>query len=76
MKRNIVRATLMLTSLATASIGPGASSAGGHCSNPTTAGNWGATLIGTLILTTGPVPVGAVVNATLDLQDNATGTEG
>jgi hypothetical protein len=76
MKRNIVRATLLLISLATVSIGLAPAAQAATCSTATTAGNWGATLTGTLILPTGPVPVGAVVNATLDLQGNATGTEG
>jgi hypothetical protein len=47
----------------------------GQCSLSGTAGNYGLTLTGTLILPTGPVPIAAVVRATLDAAGNATGTE-
>lgn len=46
-----------------------------NCSTATVAGSWGATLTGTLILPTGPVPVGAVLRATIDVEGNFAGTE-
>jgi hypothetical protein len=46
-----------------------------NCSTATVAGSWGATLTGTLILPTGPVPVGAVLRASVDEEGNFTGTE-
>jgi hypothetical protein len=47
----------------------------GQCSLAGTAGKYGLTLTGTLILPTGPVPIAAVVRATLDAAGNATGAE-
>lgn len=45
------------------------------CSTATVAGNWAATLTGTLILPTGPVPVSAILRATADEEGNLTGSE-
>lgn len=45
------------------------------CTNATAAGRFGFTTTGTLILPTGPAPVGAVGLITFDLSDNATGSQ-
>ena len=76
MKRNIVRATLLMISLATVSIGLAPKAHAATCSTATVAGNWGLTLTGTLLLATGPVPAAAVVRATADINGNLSGTEG
>lgn len=47
----------------------------GDCSTATVAGKWAATLTGTLILPSAPVPVAAVLNGTADVEGNVTGTE-
>jgi hypothetical protein len=75
MKHNIVRTTLVILSSAMllAVLAPLADAA--TCSTATVAGNWGVSLNGVLILPTGPVPVAAVIRASVDLQGNATGTE-
>lgn len=46
-----------------------------QCSLAVTAGNYGFTLTGVLILSTGPVPLAAVGRASLDAVGNASGTE-
>ena len=46
-----------------------------NCSPATVKGDWAITLSGTLLLPTGPVPVAAVVRATLNLDGTVTGTE-
>jgi hypothetical protein len=46
-----------------------------NCSTATVSGSWGATLTGTLILPTGPVPIGAVLRASVDVDGNFTGSE-
>ena len=47
----------------------------GQCSFRTSAGNFGFTLTGVVILTTGPVPIAAVGRAALEASGNVTGTE-
>jgi hypothetical protein len=47
----------------------------GTCSTATTAGEWGFTLTGTLLLPSGPAPAGAVGNATLRVDGNIYGAE-
>ena len=44
----------------------------GSCSTVKAAGDWGATLTGTLLLPTGPVPFAATVRAAFDAQGNIT----
>jgi hypothetical protein len=75
MKCNTARTTLTILSFAMllAVLTPVADAA--TCSTATVAGNWGLTLNGLLILPTGPVPVAAVIQASVDLEGNATGTE-
>ena len=46
-----------------------------HCSNAKTAGTWGLTLTGTLLLPTAPVPGAAVGRVRIDADGNVSGTE-
>ena len=46
-----------------------------NCSTATVKGEWGLTLNGTALLPSGPVPVAAVIRATLNLDGSVTGTE-
>lgn len=46
-----------------------------HCSNATSAGRWGFTTNGVLILPTGPVPVTAVGHFAQDLHGNMEGSQ-
>lgn len=46
-----------------------------NCSTATVAGKWAATLTGTLILPSGPVPAAAVIGGTADAEGNIKGTE-
>src|SRR5712691_3324455 len=73
--KNLARRTLTIISLGLllAAITPAAQAA--TCSNATAKGDWALTLSGTLLLPTGPVPVAAVVRATLNLDGTVTGTE-
>jgi hypothetical protein len=48
---------------------------GGRCSLATVAGNYGFTLTGTLVLTTGGVPVAGAGLATISSEGNFSGTE-
>jgi hypothetical protein len=70
MKRNIAR-TILIVFFATlfTSMVP-AAWADDSCSTAKAAGNWGATLSGTLLLPTGPVLAAAVIRATIDAQGN------
>ena len=45
------------------------------CTSATAAGTFGFTTTGTLILPSGPVPVGAVGSITVDLNGNAAGSQ-
>lgn len=56
-----------------ASIPPNAHAA--TCTVGNVAGNWAGTLTGTLLLPTGPVPIAAIVRATLKMDGTLTGTE-
>lgn len=47
----------------------------GQCSLGSSAGNFGFTLTGVVILPTGPVPIAAVGRAALDAAGNVSGTE-
>jgi hypothetical protein len=76
MKRKIVRATLLMISLATVCVGMApAVQAAEHCSNAKAAGTWGLTLTGTLLLPTGPVPGAAVARVRIDADGKTSGTE-
>lgn len=73
MKRNIVRAALLI--LATVSMGLAPALQAEACSNAKAAGKWGFTLTGTLILPTGPVPGAAIGRLSIDASGNISGTE-
>ncbi len=74
MKLNLVRTTLGITLLATlAGLAPGAHAK--SCSLAGSAGTYGFTLTGVIILRTGPVPIAAVGRQTLDADGNTSGTE-
>ena len=64
--------TLTLLMLFVFAIVPGVRAA---CTNATSAGTFGFTTSGTLILPTGPAPVAAVGAITFDLNGNATGNQ-
>src|SRR4249920_3740338 len=63
--------TIFLTALA----GITPTSQAGQCSFGSSAGNFGFTLTGVVILPTGPVPIAAVGRANLDAAGNVSGTE-
>src|SRR5262249_28131084 len=74
MKLNAGRAVLSTSLLvAFATFAPSARAT--QCSLAGTAGKYGFTLTGVVILPTGPVPIAAVGRATLDAAGNASGTE-
>jgi hypothetical protein len=76
MKHKIVRATLLMISLATVAMGlVPAAQAAETCSNAKAAGKWGFTLAGTLILPTGPVPGAAIGRLSIGASGNISGTE-
>jgi hypothetical protein len=66
--------TICLFVLIVAGMTPAARAA--NCSAATVKGAWALTLNGTLLLPTGPVPVAAVVRATLNLDGTIAGGEG
>jgi hypothetical protein len=73
MKRNLARAILgMMFWAAVVSLTPARAA---QCSLRSSAGNFGFTLTGVVILPTGPVPIAAVGRATLDAAGNVSGTE-
>jgi hypothetical protein len=74
MTRMILRAVVGLVFFsALASIAPSAQAA--QCSLSKSAGSYGFTLSGSVILPTGPIPIAAVGRANLDAAGNAAGTE-
>ncbi len=74
MKLNLARTTVgIILFAAVVALAPGAHAK--SCSLAGTAGKFGFTLTGVVILPTGPVPVAAVGRATLDAAGNVTGTE-
>ncbi len=74
MKLNLARTTVGIIVISTlASLAPAAHAA--SCSLAGTAGKYGFTLTGVVILSTGPVPIAAVGRASLDAAGNASGTE-
>ena len=76
MRQNLLYRTLMMVSfgLLLSAFVPVAQAT--TCSAETVKGNWGLTLSGTLLVPTGPVPVAAVVRATLKLDGTVSGGEG
>jgi hypothetical protein len=75
MKSTIAHASLAIAFSAVLLAGLTPPAHAGTCSTATVAGHWAATLTGTLILPSGPVPVAAVLRATADEDGNLTGTE-
>jgi hypothetical protein len=75
MQQNLARRTLAIAffALLVAVMTPAAQAA--NCSAATVKGDWALTLSGTLLLPTGPVPVAAVVRATLNLDGTVIGGE-
>lgn len=74
MKLNALRTMCGIALIATsASLAPSAQAA--QCSLAGSAGNYGFTLTGVVILGTGPVPIAAVGRAALDAAGNVSGTE-
>src|ERR1700730_6124622 len=77
MKPNIATAFVIIAAV-TLSIGLATAAYAednGNCSTATSAGKWGFTLTGTLILPTGPVPGAAVGRVSADAAGNISGTE-
>ena len=70
MKRNLQNTTLgiLFSAVLVATLAPSAHA--DTCSTATVAGQWGFTLTGTLILSTGPVPVAAAGQANADADGN------
>jgi hypothetical protein len=75
MKRNIARIMLVIVSVAVVSMSLAPQVSAQPCSTATVAGNWAATLTGTIILPTGAVPAAAVVRFHADAVGNVSGTE-
>jgi hypothetical protein len=77
MKSNSARALLVLAATFVLAMAPLQAQAndGRHCSNASTAGNWAYTYTGTLILSTGAVPVASVGSYTQDSGGNIAGTQ-
>ncbi len=74
MRLNLVRTSLGIILFATlAGMAPAANAR--SCSLAGTAGKYGFTLTGVVILPTGPVPIAAVGRASLDAAGNASGAE-
>jgi hypothetical protein len=75
MKRSIVSLPFAVLFFAAVVAGFAPAAYAANCSTSTVAGNWGATLTGTLILPTGPVPAAGVLRASIDEDGDITGTE-
>ena len=75
MQHIFVRTAIATTcfGLLLAAVAPAAQAA--NCSNATVKGDWALTLSGTLLLAAGPVPVAAVIRATINLDGTVTGSE-
>jgi hypothetical protein len=74
MKRGLQFGSLMILAVVMI-VGAAPPAQAGQCSLARSAGNFGFTLTGVVILPTGPVPIAAVGRASLDEAGNATGTE-
>ena len=73
MRLNIVRSSLLILCIATPYIFPALGQAQDlSCSTAKAAGDWGLTLIGTLLLPTGLVPAAAIARGTFDINGNVT----
>jgi len=72
MKRNMVRTMLLMISLATVCIGVAPAAQAAKCSTETVAGDWGLTLIGTILTPSGGVPAAAIATATIDKNGTVT----
>jgi hypothetical protein len=75
MKRSTILTTMSFLALFVLLAGLTPPAQAANCSTATVSGNWGATLTGTLILPTGPVPIAAVLRAEVDVDGNFAGTE-
>jgi hypothetical protein len=71
----IIHASFMAIASALLLLSPVPSAQAAQCSLTNSAGKYGFTLSGTVILPTGPVPIAAVGRAVLDANGNASGTE-
>ena len=68
---NVICGTFLLVAL----VGMAPTAQAGQCSLWSSAGKYGFTLTGVVILGTGPVPIAAVGRAVLDTAGNVSGTE-
>ena len=75
MKRNIGRTTLVIAFLAAVVLSMAPSAHAQQCTMANAAGTYGFTGTGTLLLSTGPVPVAAVGTITLNADGSLSGTE-
>jgi hypothetical protein len=75
MKDNIRRTTLGIISFAVLLAGLTPVAHSSTCSTATVAGNWGFTLTGTLLPSTGPILGAATGRVTADADGNVSGTE-
>ena len=74
MSRNNARSTFVILCIATLymSLARAVQAQDNSCSTAKAAGDWGLTLIGTLLTPTGTVPAGAIARGTFDTQGNIT----
>lgn len=75
MKRNITSPLFVITFLVTMVLSMGPSAQAQQCTMAGAAGKYGFTLTGTLLLPTGPVPVGAVGKAIVHADGTLSGTD-
>jgi hypothetical protein len=75
MNRKILQASLLAMILTPLLLSAAPSAHGAQCSLANSAGKYGFTLTGIVVLPTGPVPIAAVGRAALDAAGNASGTE-
>jgi|SRR6266849_2417997 len=75
MKRKVLLTTLLPILFATLGLGAAPSAHARQCSLAGSAGNFGFTLTGTILLPTGTVPIAAVGKVTVDASGNVSGTE-
>jgi hypothetical protein len=75
MKRNIMRITFVIVSVAVVSLSLVPQVSAQQCSTATVAGKWAATLTGTIILSSGGVPAAAALRFSIDTAGNVSGSE-
>lgn len=75
MRRNLARPMLALLSFALPVASLMSAAHASTCTMASIAGNWGYTYTGTLLLSSGPVPVAAVGRYSVDLNGNISGTQ-